>query len=155
MYNKYAALIQYWNWKMYYEPMFEQGMAPVVQGINKLNIKKKEINAMAINFPILIHELSKGVIDFLISKGIPDLPPEELKYIYREADNYAHEQWMYFVGPVLWRSLLKTSQLESSKLAPIISELSQMSYEDLSNTCIDLAFFSETAGKRTMDNLKK
>jgi hypothetical protein len=155
MYNQYAALVQYWNWQMYYEPMFAAGMAPIVQGINKVNIKEKRIDAMAINFPVLLHELSKGVVDFLISKGIPDLPPKELQYVYREADNYAHEQFHYMMGPVLWRSLLDGAEVTSAELAPIISKLSQMNYEELSTACIDLCFFPDTAGKRMAQQLKK
>jgi hypothetical protein len=154
-YNKLSALVNFWNWSIDQQEMFGMGAAPVVQGFNKVDVEKKEIKAHAMNFPVLIHELSKGVIDFLITKGLPELPPDELQYVYDEADKYSHEQWHYCFGPTLWRALLDTSDASSHDLPPIISEMSQMKYDDLANFCIDICFHPEEIGKKEMEKLKK
>lgn len=153
-YNTLSASVNFWNWMIYYEEMMLGGQMPMLQGINKIDIKEKKIEAKAMNFPTLIHELSKGIIDFLISHGIPkNLTDDELKYIYKEADEYAHEQWHYFFGPTLWRALLNVSQVESKDLAPIIMKISTMSYNELSNFCIDIVFNPETCGKEKMNKI--
>ena len=153
-YNKLSALVNYWNWKFYAE-----GMAPpVCQGKNQINIEEKKIEGKALNFPVLIHEMSKGVIDFIVSKGIPGIDkvtPDELRYIYQEADRYADEQWHYFFGPTLWSSLLSVADVTSHDLPPIISKMSEMEYDELSNFCIDVVFHPEELGKKQMDIVKK
>jgi hypothetical protein len=150
-YNKLSALVNYWNWKFYYG----DAVPPVLQGVNKCSVKNKTIEAKAMNFPVLIHELSKGVLDYLVSVGIPDLPPHELKYIYSEADKYSHEQWHYFFGPTLWRAMLDTADVRSQELPPILSAMAKMDYVDLSNFCIDITFHPEETGKKQMEVLKK
>lgn len=150
-YNKLSALVNYWNWKFY----MGDAVPPVLQGMNKCDVKEKKVEAKAMNFPVLIHELSKGVLDFIASAGIPNLPPHELKYIYAEADKYSHEQWHYFFGPTLWRAMLDTSDVGSQELPHIISGMAKMDYVDLSNFCIDITFHPEDLGKDEMNTLKK
>jgi hypothetical protein len=158
-YNEVAALVNYWNWMFYFEPMFEMGQKPMLQGINKVNVKEKKIEAYGINFPVLIHELSKGVIDYITTAGVPNevddgVTPEELKYIYSEADNYAHEQWHYFFGPTLWRAMLETADVGSNQLIPIIRKMSEMTYEELSEFCNNIVFYPEEFGVEEMSKIK-
>lgn len=150
-YNRLSALVNYWNWKFYAGDM----IPPVLQGCNQCDVKEKKIEAKAMNFPVLIHELSKGVLDFIASIGIPELPPHELKYIYAEADKLSHEQWHYFFGPTLWRAILSSSDLNSQELPNIISGMAKMDYVDLSNFCIDITFHPDEVGKEQMNSLKK
>ncbi len=154
-YNRLSALVNYFNWQMVQEDMMNMGGRPVLQGYNKVDVENKDIKASAMNFPVLIHELSKGVVDYLISAGIPQLPPYELEYVYAEADKYSHEQWHYFFGPTLWKSMLDTSDVTSHDLPPIIRYMSQLDYVDLSNLCIDICHHPEELGKKQMDAIKK
>lgn len=159
-YNKIAALVNFWNWQIYFEPMFEMGQKPMLQGINKVNVREQKIEAYGINFPVLIHELSKGIIDYITTAGVPNeendgVTNSELKYIYKVADNYSHEQWHYFFGPTLWRALLNTADCGSDELIPIIRKMSEMNYEDLYNFCINIVFYPEELGKNEMEELKK
>ena len=130
-----------------------------VKFITKVNIKEKKIEAYGINFPVLIHELSKGVIDYITTAGVPNeeddgVTPEELKYIYGEADNYAHEQWHYFFGPTLWRAMLETADVGSNQLIPIIRKMSEMTYEELSEFCNNIVFYPEEFGVEEMSKIK-
>ncbi len=150
-YNRLSALVNFFNWQIVQSDMMAMGGRPVLQGFNKVDIENKDIKASAMNFPVLIHELSKGVVDYLISIGIPELPPYELEYVYAEADKYSHEQWHYFFGPTLWRALLNTSDVTSHDLPPIINYISQMDYVDLSNLCIDICHHPDEIGKKQME----
>lgn len=157
-YNKIAALVNYFNWMIYFEPMFDMGQMPMLQGINKVNVEERKIEAYGINFPVLIHELSKGVIDYITTAGVPNfendgVTPEELKYIYAEADKYSHEQWHYFFGPTLWRAMLSTADVGSDELIPIIRKMSEMEYEELAQFCNNIVFYPEEFGKDAMEEL--
>lgn len=154
-YNRLSAIVNYFNWQIVQSDMMQMGGRPVLQGYNKVDIEKKDIKASAMNFPVLVHELSKGVVDYLISIGIPKLSPHELEYVYAEADKYSHEQWHYFFGPTLWRAMLDTSDTTSHDLPPIISKMAQMDYVDLSNFCIDICHHPEELGNQQMQALKK
>jgi hypothetical protein len=154
-YNRLSALVNFFNWQIVQSDMMAMGGRPVVQGYNKVDIENKDIKASAMNFPVLIHELSKGVVDYLISIGIPQLPPYELEYVYAEADKYSHEQWHYFFGPTLWRALLDNADVTSHDLPPIIRYISQLDYTDLSNLCIDICHHSEELGKKQMQSIQK
>jgi len=157
-YNKIAALVNYFNWMVYFEPMFDMGQMPMLQGINKVSVEEQKIEAYGINFPVLIHELSKGVIDYITTAGVPNfqndgVTPQELKYIYSEADKYSHEQWHYFFGPTLWRALLSTADVGSDELIPIIRKMSEMDYEELSQFCNNIVFYPEEFGNDAMREL--
>lgn len=154
-YNTYSAIVNYCNWMTDHGAMMAQGMQPVLQGYNKVDIPQQAIKASAMNFPVLIHELSKGVIDYLVSHGIPNIAPVELEYVYAEADKYSHEQWHYFFGPTLWRALLNCADVTTQELPSIISHISKMEYIDLSNLCIDLVFYPEDLGKPQMEAIKR
>ena len=80
---------------MYFEPMFDMGQMPVSQGINKVSVSEQKIDAYGINFPVLIHELSKGVIDYITTAGVPNLEDDgvnaqELQYIYDELIRFCY-----------------------------------------------------------------
>ena len=154
-YDRLSALVNFFNWQIVQADMMQMGGAPMVQGYNKVDVEKKEVKATAMNFPVLIHELSKGVLDYLTQVGIPNLPAKELEYVYAEADKYSHEQWHYFFGPSLWRAMLNTAGVQSQMLPPIVSHMAQMDYLDLSNLCIDICFHPEELGKKAMDSIKK
>ena len=154
-YNTLSAIVNYFNWQIVQSDMMAMGGRPVLQGYNKVDVEKKDIKASAMNFPVLIHELSKGVIDYLVSIGIPRIAPYELEYVYAQADKYSDEQWHYFFGPTLWRAMLNNSDVTSHDLPPIIGYMAQMDYIDLSNLCIDICHHPEELGKKQMEAIKK
>jgi hypothetical protein len=153
-YNRLSAIVNYFNWQIVQADMMAMGGRPTLQGYNEVDIEEKDVKASAMNFPVLIHELSKGVVDYLVSIGIPALAPYELEYVYAEADKYSHEQWHYFFGPTLWRAMLNTADVTSHDLPPIISKMAQMDYTDLSNFCIDICHHPEELGKEQMLAIK-
>lgn len=158
-YNEVSALVNFWNWQMYFEPMFDAGQMPVLQGINEVNVEEEKIEASGINFPVLIHELSKGIMDYITTAGVPNeeddgVTPTELQYIYDVADKYSHEQWHYFFGPTLWRAMLSTAEVGSNELIPILRKMSELEYEELSEFCTNIVFYPEEFGNAQMTDLK-
>jgi hypothetical protein len=137
LYNEYSAMVGFLLWKQpisFVEMGIDEGIGMMTQGKCELEFKEEgnEVTASAVNFPVLLHEVNKGVMDYLISRAIPqDLTEAELDYYYAEADNYKHEIWHYFLSPSLWANLLDTLQVDSTQLPQVIANLSEMKYDTL------------------------
>lgn len=119
-----------------FQAMIESGQH-TTQGFNQLQFNKEEgfggkITANAINFPVLLHEINKGVLDWLISAGIPqEYTEEELTYYYSIADAYENEPWHYLLSPTLWVDLLTCANVESEEIPRIISKIVKLSYGEI------------------------
>ena len=134
----------------------DQNGGGMTQGYNKVDIENREIKAVGINFAILIHELSKGALEFLLARGIPeDLSEEELQYMYDKADKYSYEFWHYYMGPTFWRALINAFDVETQELPSILSHISLMEYEELSDFFIQIIDAPDGEVKKTINNIKK
>lgn len=83
---------------------------------------KPKIKAKAMMFPLLLHELSKGVMELLTMHQLSSLEPDTLKKVYKHADKYEHEFFHFFVGPAVWRHFIKV--VPKDKLARVVAALS-------------------------------
>ena len=169
LYNQYTALINYFNWahpiatsnrpiSHFNNPIITTNSINmfVIQGISKVDYKKKTLEAEAICFPVLIHELSKACLEYLMAKGLPNhLTEDEMQYVLDKADKLKDEYWHFYMGPTLWRAILKTANVESCFLPPILSAMSQMSYEDLSMFCVKITYDTDGTGLKAMNQLKR
>ena len=59
------------------------------------------IKARGITFPVLVHELVKGVMELLATQGLPDDPGMAQRVIDSE-DTLVAEVWDLRLGPVIW-----------------------------------------------------
>jgi hypothetical protein len=59
------------------------------------------IKARGINFPTLVHEITKAVMDAIATHGLPDNPVEAQKIIQSE-DTLPKETWDLRLGPIIW-----------------------------------------------------
>ena len=139
LYNYYTSTMGIGIWMMNpdeFQSFIEDG-TQITLGLNKLKFDKKkgfggQIDALGINFPVLLHELNKGVIDWLISAGIPSTyNEEELRYYYSKADDYRHEVYHYLLSPSLWFELLDAAQVDNKDIPKLISKLTKLSYTEL------------------------
>lgn len=149
MYNEYTAGIGWLIWMIppdaAEEAVLGKGNAQAMtQGFNQLKFEEDhgaEVHCHAVNFPVLLHEVAKGAIDYLICRGIPQEYDEaQLEYYYAKADAYEHEIWHYLMSPTLWTKLLSAAQVPSQDLPSVISNLTQLSYQELTEVlrgCID------------------
>ncbi len=109
----------------------------ITQGYNKLQFDRQkgfggQVQAKGINFPVLLHEINKGVVDWLVSAGIPNnYTNEELTYYYSKSDSYQNEVYHYLLSPSLWAGLLETAQVSNEDLPKLISRLTKLNYQEL------------------------
>lgn len=108
----------------------------ITQGYNKLEFNKDKeggtITAEAINFPVMLHELNKGVMDWIISAGIPQNYSEaELKYYYAKADSYENEVYHYLLSPTLWTQLLEEKNIDNEEIPQMLSDVTKLTYPEL------------------------
>jgi len=59
------------------------------------------IKAEGITFPVLVHELIKGVMELLASQGLPS-DPRKAEMVMKETDTLPAEIWDLRLGPVIW-----------------------------------------------------
>lgn len=139
LYDEFTAGINFEFWMMdpdQFQSIIENN-TQLTQGFNQIKFKQPGqpeaiVLCKAINFPALLHEVNKGVIDYLICHSIPKhYSEEELKYYYNKADAYENEIWHYLLSPTLWSDLLETANVESQDIPKIIMKLSKLNYVTL------------------------
>lgn len=82
-------------------------------GQSKVNEKTDPptVEAKATTFPLLIHELVKGVHEVFLSHGLPD-DPEQQSLVMGMEDTLPAEIWDSRFGPVFWEKLQETYPAE-------------------------------------------
>ncbi|MCC7514221.1 MAG: hypothetical protein IT212_05990 [Bacteroidia bacterium] len=139
LYDYYTSTLGIAIWLMNPDQFQEviQANAQQTQGMNQLKFDREKgfggsIEAEGVNFPTLIHEINKGILDWLISAGIPqEYSEQELKYYYSKADTYENEFWHYILSPSLWLELLDCAQIDNHLIPKLISRLTKLSYQEL------------------------
>lgn len=144
LYDRYTASIGWLIWQMSpdaFQNAIDNGQA-ITQGFNRLEFEEEgepecNVHCHAINFPVLLHEVAKGAIDYLICHGIPKhYSEEELRYYYATADSYENEYWHYIMSPTIWTRFLIAANLDTQDLPMAIARLTQLSYDELSDVMI-------------------
>jgi len=74
---------------------------PTVEG------NRPKITAMAITFPVLIHEIMKGVMEILSRHGLPE-NADVAKYALAKADYMNAEIWDMRLGPPIWEKFVES-----------------------------------------------
>jgi hypothetical protein len=136
LYDEYTAGVNFLFWT--FNPLQSQSEIEagnqMTQGFNQIKFDqpgKPAANVLCkgINFPVLLHELNKGVMDYIICRGIPVLySKEELQYYYSKADAYENEIWHYLLSPTLWNDLLTTADVLPEELPRVVMQISKLSY---------------------------
>jgi hypothetical protein len=148
LYDQYTTSIGWLIWQM--SPDNAQaaidGGNAMTQGFNKLEFEEHgepecSVHCHAVNFPVLLHEVTKGAMDYLICRGIPsNYSEDELRYYYAIADSYANEFWHYLMSPTVWTKLVEAAGVDTQELPMVIARLTQLSYHELTDVlraCID------------------
>jgi hypothetical protein len=139
LYDEYTAGVNFLFWTMdpaKIQAAIQSGQQ-ITQGFNEIKFDEPgkpaaSVLCKGINFPVLLHELNKGVMDYLICRGIPqEYSEEELQYYYSKADAYEDEIWHYLLSPTLWNDLLDTANVSPEDLPRVIMNLTKLSYQTL------------------------
>lgn len=101
--TKYSKMMSAADYMYYVIPKMENG---INGGVVRVQFPTEEnpkavIYAQAMVFPVLIHELIKGVMELLSGHGLPE--DEQLsEYVIDKSDFLAAEPWDMRLGPALW-----------------------------------------------------
>ena len=69
------------------------------------------VKAKAVTFPLLVHELVKGVYEVFGTHGLPD-DPRQQEMILNAEDTLPAEIWDSRLGPVFWEKFVQTYPME-------------------------------------------
>ena len=69
------------------------------------------VKARAVTFPLLVHELVKGVYEVFGSHGLPD-DPRQQEMILGAEDTLPAEIWDSRLGPIFWEKFVSTYPME-------------------------------------------
>jgi hypothetical protein len=69
------------------------------------------VKARAVTFPLLVHELVKGVYETFGTHGLPD-DPRQQEMIMKAEDTLPAEIWDSRLGPIFWEKFLATYPIE-------------------------------------------
>jgi hypothetical protein len=118
--NKYGKLMAAADYCYFVEPDMHDiknvrvggvGGKSVSGGVVRVTLPTEEnpkchIHAQAMVFPVLIHELVKGVMEILSAHGLPD-DDDVANYVIGKADFLAAEPWDMRLGQALWERFTK------------------------------------------------
>ena len=65
------------------------------------------VKARGVFFPVLVHELIKGTMEVLATRGLPD-DPKSAEMVMGKADTLPAEIWDVRFGPVIWQKFVQT-----------------------------------------------
>jgi len=107
-YGLSMAILDYLYW-MYPEDMVMSaagsGAGQAGQEEVDLETDPPTVRAKGSSFPILVHELLKGVYDILGSHGLPD-DPKQAEMVRGSEDTLPAEIWDLRLGPIFWEKFL-------------------------------------------------
>jgi hypothetical protein len=69
------------------------------------------VSAKAVTFPLLVHELVKGVYEIFGSHGLPD-DPRQQEMILNAEDTLPSEIWDSRLGPIFWEKFMASYPIE-------------------------------------------
>lgn len=101
--NKYAKLMSAADYTYYVVPDLEEAVSGGVVRVEYPTAEnpKAKIHAEAMVFPVLVHEIVKGVMELLSAHGLPK-DKKMLEYVTNKADFLAAEPWDMRLGPAIW-----------------------------------------------------
>ncbi len=82
----------------------------------KVNVEvisgKPTINVVAYNFPILLHELIKGIYEVISIHGLP-IDTDVMNHVVEMEDTIEKELWDLRIGPTIWEKINKQIPIET------------------------------------------
>lgn len=151
--NLYSKMMSTADYMYYIIPNIDEG---VNGGVVRVEFPTKSnpkivIHAQAMVFPVLIHELVKGVMEILSAKG---LPKGKLgKYVITKADFLSAEPWDMRIGPALWGRFTDMFEADDFKLKHHVwSELVELPVKEF-NTKMREIMAGTKEGKKIIQDL--
>ena len=133
--NKYDKMMVTADYMYYVIPEMENGVSG---GVVKVDFPTKDnpksvITVQAMVFPVLIHELVKGVMELLSAHGLPK-DKKIANFVIDKADFLAAEPWDMRIGPALWGRFTDTIDSDDFHLKHhVYSELVALPVNEFNN----------------------
>ena len=119
------------------ETIRREGESGIHAGNVKLDLsnpEKPKIIAQGMVFPILLHELSKGVVELMSLWGLSE-DPEERKYVLDKTDNLASETNDIRLGTKIWEKFVAQIPVDNQEVISLtwnmLQELSDNEYNQV------------------------
>ncbi len=115
--NKYSKIIASADYLYHIIPSIENmtNVGEVSVKLPSKNNDKPIISAQGKTFPVLVHELIKGVMELISASGLPK-SKRIGKYVINNADFKAAEPWDKRLGPALWERFVDLIDSDDLKL---------------------------------------
>ena len=152
--NKYAKMMASADYMYYIIPNMENGVSGGIVRIQfpTKNNPKAIIHAQAMVFPVLIHELVKGVMELLSAHGLPK-NKKIGNFVISKADFLAAEPWDMRIGPALWSNFTKMIEPDDFHLKHhIYSELAALPVKEF-NVKMKEIMAGTKHGKKIIDEI--
>lgn len=164
--NKYGKLMAAADYCYYVEPDMHKLVGEndgdgigksIAGGVVRVTLPTEQhpkciIHAQAIVFPVLVHELVKGVMEILSAHGLPE-DEKTANYVIGKADFLAAEPWDMRLGPALWERFTSLFTPENFNLKHnVYSELAALPIAEF-NTKMREIMAHTKAGKKIISDM--
>lgn len=116
-------------------------------GVRRKRDGQFQVIAKAIVFPLLVHELNKGIMELICLHGLCDVDDSTYSSATGEADRIDYEPWCIQAGPALWRRLIAIAPRER-KLSNIVMHLARLEPSELEECMMMLMKYPDDAQRR-------
>ena len=148
-------------WIMPDETAQMMGQAGAAAGKEEIDIETDPptVKAEGITFPVLVHELIKGVMELLASQGLPS-DPRKAEMVMKATDTLPAEIWDLRLGPVIWakfRAAYPADLMDEDKAEIqnyLFSEFTRMEPEEFFDLAKEILSGSEE-GKMELERIVK
>jgi hypothetical protein len=152
--NSYAKLMSAADYMFYIVPAINEGITggAVKVTLPSKNNPKAIIHAQAMVFPVLIHELVKGVMEIIAAHGLPK-NKKIAKFVIDKADFLAAEPWDMRLGPGLWERFVRLIDPDDFHLKHhVFMELSTLPVREFNHTMREIMAGTKE-GKKIISNI--
>jgi len=128
-------------WMMSDDTIKDQGRSGVHAGNVRVKLSNQpggapKIIAQGIVFPILLHELAKGVVELMSLWSLP-ADAEERKYVLDKTDNLDSETNDIRLGPVIWSKFVEQIPVDNQEVISLTFNMLQELSDSEFNSIID------------------
>lgn len=150
--NKYKKITAFNDYLYFSSPKPSAGKPAGIVNVDYTDDGRLKISAEALIFPVLIHELVKGVLESISLHGFTDNPKLN-EFVVSQADFLAAEPWDLRIGPALWGRMLSMVPAEDHKMKHhVFHKLIKKPVGEF-NTCMKEVMAGTKAGKKLISEI--
>lgn len=160
--NRYAKLMSAADYSYFIIPKKPTEGGQMTGGVVNVEFPNKEndkavIKAQAMIFPVLVHEIVKGVMELLSAHGLPK-KKKMAEYVINKADFLNAEYWDMRLGPAIWGKFTDAIDVDDFHLKHhIYSELAALPAKDFHKVMKEIMAGTKLGKKlvkQIVDNVK-